>query len=346
MEIILDFEEKELKNKMAELGLKPFRANQVLTALYDGKKLEEISTISKNEKQIIAQNFQYNATEIYKVQTSKDGTQKFALKLFDDNIIEAVVMKYKYGNTICVSTQVGCRMGCKFCASTIGGLVRNLSAGEILGQVQVINNFLGGNLANRKITNVVLMGCGEPLDNYANVVKFLKLVNNEKWLGISQRNISLSTCGLVDKIYQLADDGFKINLTISLHSSNDEERKKIMPIANKFSIKEIITACDYYFEKNARRIYFEYTLCKGINDKEKNIQELKTLLKGKVCHINVITLNEVSERTLKAVERKEAEVFVQKLCDAGLSATLRRTLGEDIDGACGQLRKRLVEEKS
>lgn len=343
MEIILDFEEKELKNKFSELGIKPFRANQVLHSVYNGKKLFDISNISQQDKEIIAKNFYYNAVEIIKVQTSTDGTQKFAFRLFDNNIIEAVVMSYKYGNTICVSTQVGCRMGCKFCASTIGGLVRNLTAGEILGQVQVVNNYLGGNLENRKITNIVLMGCGEPLDNYENVCKFIKLVNDEKWLGISQRNISLSTCGLVDKIYQLVDDGFKVNLTISLHASNDDERKKIMPIANKFSIKEILKACDYYFEKTSRRTYFEYTLCKGINDGEKNIIELKNLLKGKVCHLNIISLNEVTERTIKGVNRSEANEFVKKLESVGLSATLRRTLGEDIDAACGQLRKKIMD---
>lgn len=347
MEVILNFDEKELKAKFKDLGIKPFRANQILQGIYAGKKLEELSTIPQNEKDVIAKNFFYDAVEILTVQTSKDGTQKFALKLQDGNIVEAVVMKYKYGNTICVSTQVGCRMGCKFCASTIGGLVRNLTAGEILGQVQAINNFLGGNISsNRQITNIVLMGCGEPLDNFDNVCKFIKLVNDEKWLNISQRNISLSTCGLVEKIYQLADDGFKVNLTISLHASNDVDRKKIMPIANKYSIKEILKACDYYFEKTSRRVYFEYTLCKGINDSDKNVEELKTLLKGKVCHINVINLNEVKERNLKAVKKGEASEFVKKLENAGLSATLRRTLGEDIDGACGQLRKRIIDENN
>lgn len=340
MKELLDFNEKELKEEFIKLGIKGFRASQILHSIYEGKTFEEIKNIPQNELEIIKNNFIYNLVKIHQTQKSKDGTIKFALSLFDGNIIEAVLMKYKYGNTLCISTQVGCRMGCKFCASTIGGRIRDLTSGEILGQVQVANNFLGGNLKDRKITNVVLMGCGEPLDNYKNVCKFIKLVNDEKYLNISQRNISLSTCGIVEKIYQLADDDFKVNLTISLHASNDEDRKKIMPIANKYSIKEILKACDYYFEKTGRRIYFEYTLCQGINDSDKNIQELHSLLKGKVCHINIINLNPVSERNLKP--SKNANKFVEKLEKIGLSATLRRTLGEDIDGACGQLRNKII----
>ena len=253
-------------------------------------------------------------------------------------------MQYKYGNTVCVSTQVGCAMGCKFCASTLGGKVRDLSAGEILAQVIIANREMGGNIKDRKITNIVLMGCGEPLDNYNNVTKFIMLVSAEKFINISQRNISLSTCGIVPQIIKLADDGFKVNLTISLHASNDDDRKVIMPIARVYSIKDILNASDYYFDKTKRRVYFEYTLVKGANDSEKNVKEWANLLKGKVCHVNVINLNEVKERNLKQTTKKVAEDFVQNLNNVGISATLRRSLGEDIDGACGQLRKRVMEE--
>ena len=342
---ILDYSENELKVRFEELNIKPFRANQVLRALFENKDLNDINNIPKAEKEIIEKNFRLEKTSIVKVQKSKDGTIKFGIALADGNIIEAVLMEYKYGNTLCISTQVGCNMGCKFCASTIGGKLRDLTSGEILSQVILVNDYLGGDLKARKITNIVLMGCGEPLDNYENVKKFIRQVSDSKYFGISERNISLSTCGIVEKIYQLADDGFKLNLTISLHAPNDEIRRKIMPIAKKYSIKEIIKACEYYFEKTKRRVYFEYALCDGINTGKDCVEGLANLLKGRVSHINVINLNAVEGKKLKGVTSKQAYKFVQDLCDLGMSATLRRTLGEDIDGACGQLRKRIMEEK-
>lgn len=344
MNNILDYSLEELKKEFVNLNLKAFRAEQVLYALYDGKNLENVSNISKADKQVVFDNFLVFKESVVKEQNSKDGTIKYAIKLFDGNIIETVVMRYIYGNTICVSTQVGCAMGCKFCASSLGGKVRDLTAGEILAQVIIANSRLGGSVKERQITNIVLMGCGEPLDNYDNVKKFINLISDAKFINISQRNISLSTCGIVEKIYKLADDGFKVNLTISLHASNDEDRKKIMPIARIYSIKDILKASDYYFSKTGRRVYYEYTLVKDVNDKERNIKELALLLKGKVCHVNVINLNEVKERDLKKTTRKNAEQFVKSLTDLGVSATLRRTLGDDIDGACGQLRKSIMEE--
>ena len=253
---ILDNTEEELKIKFKEFGIKSFRANQVLRALCEGKKIEDINNIPNNEKDLILSNFNVGKNSIQQVQKSKDGTIKFGISLEDGNIIETVLMEYKYGNTICISTQVGCNMGCKFCASTIGGKLRDLTNGEILSQIILVNAYLGGDLKVRKITNIVLMGCGEPLDNYENVKKFIQQVTDAKYFGISERNISLSTCGIVEKIYKLADDGFKLNLTISLHAPNDEIRKKIMPIAKKYSISDVIKACDYYFEKTKRRIYF------------------------------------------------------------------------------------------
>ena len=253
-------------------------------------------------------------------------------------------MKYKYGFTLCVSTQVGCRMGCKFCASTLHGLARNLSAGEILGQVLLVNRDLGGSRKNRQITNLVLMGSGEPLDNFDNVVKFIELISSGRGLNISQRNISLSTCGLVPGIYKLLEKDFNTTLTISLHATTDEERAKIMPIAKAYSIEEIIKACKDYYQKTNRRVYFEYTLIKGVNDSHEDIKRLSKLLKGFNCHVNVIPLNTVKERSLQGTSRLEAYKFVDDLKSQGISATVRRTMGEDIEGACGQLRNKILKE--
>ena len=254
--MLSDLTFEELVQYVKESGLPSFRAQQIFDAVYSGKQLEEITTFSTPLKEKIRND--YPKYKILKKFISKDGTQKFIVQFFDGNIVECVLMKYKYGYTLCLSTQVGCRMGCKFCASTLNGLVRNLSAGEMLGQVLLINKELGGSLKERMITNLVLMGSGEPLDNYDNVCKFVRLISNEKGLNISQRNISLSTCGLVDKIKQLSNEDFNITLTISLHASDDEKRKEVMPIANRWSIQEIIDSCKAYFEKTKRRIYFEY----------------------------------------------------------------------------------------
>ena len=345
MNNLLDLDEKEVKNTLNELNIKPFRYKQLIDACYQYKNYDEISNISKDEKEKLKNTFCLIPLSIYKIQKSIDGTIKFALKCTDNAIIEAVLMSYKYGYTLCISTQVGCRMGCAFCASTRNGLIRNLLPSELIGQILCINKYLAKDGVNsRQITNIVLMGCGEPLDNYENVTKFLKLVTNSDYIGISERNISISTCGLVEKIYKLADDGFKINLTISLHASNDDDRKKIMKVANAYSIKDVLKACEYYFEKTHRRVYFEYTLCKGVNDSIENVKQLYTLLKGKVAHINLITLNEVKESSLSAVNKKEAYKFCKELNDLGISASVRRTLGADIDGACGQLRNKIIDE--
>ena len=343
MNSLLDYSFEELKELLAPLNIKGFRVEQIFVALNQGKSFNEMN-IPQNIKQILSDNFISQPISILQKFISQDGTIKFLYRLSDNNIIEGVLMSYKYGNTLCVSTQVGCRMGCKFCASTLGGLVRNLTAGEILGQVVVANKFLGGKLGeDRKITNIVLMGSGEPLDNYDNVTKFFDLVTNEKSFHISERNISLSTCGLVPNIKKLADDGYKVTLTISLHASNDEKRKELMPIANKYSIKEIIDASKYYFEKTNRRVVFEYVLVLNKNDKHEDAKELASILKGFPTHINVIPLNNVEERELIGTTREKAAQFVNLLGKFGQSATLRRTLGEDIDGACGQLRKKYLD---
>lgn len=333
----------ELQDYVKSLALPTFRAEQIFDAVYSGKKLEEISNLPKGIKEIIAKD--YPKYEIAKKFVSKDGTEKYIIRLYDGNIVECVLMKYKYGYTICLSTQVGCRMGCKFCASTLGGRVRNLSAGEILAPIILVNREKGGSLKDRKITNVVLMGSGEPLDNYDNVVKFLNLVSSQKGFNISERNISLSTCGIVDKIYALADLEKSITLTISLHATTDEKRREIMPIANKYSIADILKACKYYFNKTGRKIYFEYTLIKGINDRDEDADNLARLLKGLLCHVNLIPLNPVKERTLVSTGRLFAYKFMDKLKEKGVSATVRRTMGEDIEGACGQLRNKILEEE-
>lgn len=337
--MLLDLSFEELSKYVVSLGEPAYRAKQLYEALTLGKNLEEISNLPKSFKAKIEA--EYPRYEVVAHLKSKDGTQKVALKFPDNSIVETVLLKYKYGYTVCVSTQVGCRMGCKFCASTLNGLIRNLSAGEILAQVLFFNKILGGTLKERQVTNVVLMGCGEPLDNYENVSKFLKLVSAPEGINISPRNISLSTCGIVPKIYQMADDGMLVTLTISLHAPNDEMRKMTMPIANAYKIEEILKACDYYFEKTGRRVYFEYSLISGLNDTDKAIEELAKLLNGRECHVNLIPLNSVKERHLIGATRKRAYYLAEKLEKLGVSATVRRTMGEDIEGACGQLRNKL-----
>lgn len=334
--ILQDLSLDELKNLIKERGESAFRAEQLYLGLMQGKRICDIN-ISKSLKDSLLDEFEDEPVKIIETLTASDGTEKYLFSLADGNIIEGVLMKYKYGNTQCVSTQVGCRMGCKFCASTLGGLVRNLTSGEILSQVLVVNA-LHKDGKKRGVTNVVLMGSGEPLDNYDNVLKFLKNISSERGINISTRNISLSTCGIVPNIYRLADEKMGVNLTISLHQTTDEGRQRTMPIAKKYSISEILKACDYYFKMTGRRFIFEYSLIEGENCSGENAEELIALLKGKVCHVNLIRLNEVEERSLKSISEKDAYRFLGLLEKGGLSATLRRQIGSDIGGACGQLR--------
>ncbi len=343
--MLTDLNFEEIKEYVKKIGLPAFRGEQIFDAIYSGKELQEISNLPQALKDIISADYpQYKIIQC--LESKEDGTRKYIVQFADNNIVECVLMKYKYGYTLCVSTQVGCRMGCKFCASTLHGLARNLSAGEILGQVLLVNKALGGSRKNRMITNIVMMGSGEPLDNFDNVVKFIDLVSTGKGLNISQRNISLSTCGLVPQIYKLMEKDYNITLTISLHATTDEKRAEIMPIANAYKISEIIKACKDYYEKTNRRIYFEYTLIKDKNDGEEDVKRLTKLLKGFNCHINVIPLNSVKERELEGTTRLFAYKFVDKLKACGLSATVRRTMGEDIEGACGQLRNKILRLKS
>lgn len=335
--ILQDLSYNQIEELVLSLGEKKFRASQLYTGLMLGKKISSIN-ISATLKDKLLSEYEDEPVKILKTLTSSDGTEKYLFALADGNVIEGVLMKYKYGNTQCVSTQVGCRMGCKFCASTLGGLIRNLSSGEILSQILVVNALHGGNLTKREVTNVVLMGSGEPLDNYENTVAFLKNVTAPAGINISARNISLSTCGIVPKIYSLADEGLSVNLTISLHQTTDEGRARTMPIAKKYKIDEILKACDYYFEKTGRRYIFEYSLISGENCEKEHADGLIKLLSGRPCHVNLIRLNEVKERTLKSTTEKQAYRFLGLLEKGGLSATLRRQIGADIGGACGQLR--------
>lgn len=339
MKILLDYNLTELRNVVAELGEKPFRGNQIYSNLVAGKSVSEMTDISKALKDKLLSVYADEPCKIIKELVSKDGTKKFLFALSDGNVIEGVLMKYKYGNTLCVSTQVGCRMGCKFCASTLGGLVRNLSAGEILSEVIAVNRHEGGTEKKRAVTNVVLMGSGEPLDNYDNVVKFIRLLSDENSLNVSPRNVSLSTCGLVPKMLSLADENLPINLTVSLHNPFDNKRKEIMPVANSYTVKEIIEACENYFLKTGRRYYFEYSLISGQNDTDECLTELLRILRGKPCHVNLIRLNSVKEKNLIGTNEKRAFEFMNKLNEGGVSATMRRRMGVDIDGACGQLRR-------
>ncbi len=250
-------------------------------------------------------------------------------------------MSYKHGNTICISTQVGCRMNCAFCASGLDGLVRNLTAGEMVGEVLAVNNDLGN--GDRQITNIVLMGSGEPLDNYDNVIKFINMISDANGINISKRNISLSTCGLCDKIYNLADDLGGVTLTISLHAPNDKIRGQIMPINKVYNIDEILKAVKYYFDKTGRRIIFEYSMIKGVNDSVDCAKELSLLLKGLPCHVNLINLNYVKEKGLQSSGKEPVQAFLKVLDKNGISATIRRTMGSDIEGACGQLRRKILK---
>ncbi len=342
---LLKHDLESLKTLVVELGEKSFRAGQIYKALHTGLDFFEMTELSKSLRERLQENYIAQPTKIIKTLKSSDGTEKFLFALFDGNVVEGVLMKYKYGYTLCVSTQVGCRMGCAFCASGLNGLVRNLDSAEILGEVISVNRYLGGGIGDkRKVINVVMMGSGEPLDNYQQTVEFLRLVSKENGINISQRNISLSTSGLANRMVDLANENLHVNLTVSLHSPFDDERQKIMPVAKAYSIKKILDACANYFDKTGRRYIFEYVLIRGNNDTERHAEALIQLLKGKPCHVNLIRLNEVKENALKSVTDKDAYRFMGLLEKGGLSATLRRRMGEDIDGACGQLRQRYIEE--
>lgn len=340
MNNLLDYTLDDLKVWMSENGESAFRGKQILSWIYKGvMDFEGMKNIPKSLIDKLKNNFTITMPEIIEVYKSElDGTEKFLLGFSDGNLIESVLMRYKHGNSICISTQVGCRMGCKFCASTIEGRVRNLTAGEILSEVIAVQNYIG-----ERISNIVLMGSGEPLDNYDNVLKFLEIVSADYGLNIGQRHITLSTCGIVPKIYELADKEMSITLAISLHAFNDEKRKEIMPIANKYTISELLEACRYYLKKTKRRITFEYALVKDVNDGREDAKALGKLLSGMLCHVNLIPVNEIKENSFKRSSKKTIEDFSEILKSNGIEVTTRREMGSDINAACGQLRRSYIE---
>lgn len=327
----------ELKEEMILIGEKDFRAGQIYGWLH--KKLvtsfEEMTNLSAVLKEKLSERYEIVNINTVDIRTSKtDETKKFLFELNDGNVIESVWMKYQHGNSVCISSQVGCRMGCRFCASTIDGMIRNLRASEMLEQIYRIQMITG-----ERVSNIVIMGSGEPLDNYDNLLKFLELISDSNGLNISLRNITVSTCGLLDKIYKLAEKRLQITLALSLHAADDETRRSLMPIANKYSIKELLEACDYYYKSTGRRISYEYSLVSGVNDSEEHALALSGLLKGRNCHVNLIPVNPVKERQFIRTNRDRVVKFKNILEKSRINATIRRELGMDIDGACGQLRR-------
>lgn len=331
----------QLTSTILDLGEKKFRALQIYQAIHKNlaDEIDDITNLSKSFRERLKSDYKIGKVEIAKKLESKiDDTVKYLFRLEDGNIIESVFMKYKHGNSVCLSTQVGCRMACSFCASTKRGLVRNLEPSEILGQIYTIKKDMKEN-----ITNIVLMGSGEPLDNFDNVVRFLNIINSKDGQNISYRNITLSTCGVADKIYDLADLKIPVNLAISLHNPFDSERGEIMPISRKFSIAEVVEACEYYFDKTGRRITFEYTLIDKVNDSREHAEKLAEICSKLNCHVNLIPLNEVKEYEEKKSGKDSIENFRNVLKQLGVNATIRRELGSDIDAACGQLRIDYIE---
>lgn len=336
----------ELEALFSQWGEPRFRAKQVFSWLSRGVRPQDMTNLPKTLRNRL-ETIHFDGAEIYaRFVSQKDGTIKYLFTLSDGNIVEGVLMRYHYGNTLCISTQVGCRMGCAFCASTLEGCIRNLTPGEMLSFVALANADVPKEEGHeRSVTNIVLMGSGEPLDNYDNTVKFLKLVSAQEGLGISPRNISLSSCGLVPRIETLPNDAPHVTLSVSLHAPNDDIRNKLMPINKAYSISQVLGAAKKYADTTGRRVIFEYALVKGLNDSLQNAAELAARLKGINCHVNLIPLNPVKERNLLGTSRKDAETFRGWLEDKGVSATVRREMGTDIDGACGQLRRRVLLQK-
>lgn len=330
-------------DKLTELvlscGEPRYRAEQIFSALYRGaKSFDDLKNVPKSLKEKLKEDYFISFAEIEEVYVSKiDGTRKYLLKLSDGSYIETVLMKYSHGYTICVSSQVGCRMGCKFCASTLNGKTRDLTPGEISDQILAVSEDAGV-----RISNIVMMGIGEPFDNFENVLKFLSNITSEKGVNIGMRHITVSTCGIADKIRILADKKLQLTLSISLHAASDDVRSEIMPINKKYPIAELLAACDYYVSKTNRRISFEYTLISGVNDNKEEAQKLSKLLRGKLCHVNLIPVNAVSETGFKRSERANVEKFRDFLEMRGIPATIRREMGSDINAACGQLRNKKI----
>lgn len=338
---IKSMSQQDLEELLAGIGEKPFKAKQIYEWLHKKIVLDyaEMTNIAKPLREKLEQTHPLTTLKIVEVQESKlDGTKKYLFGLPDGHVIECVLMKYKHGNSVCISSQVGCRMGCVFCASTIGGLTRNLQTSEMLEQIYTILRHTG-----ERVSNIVIMGTGEPLDNYEPVVRFLRMISAETGQHISQRNITVSTCGIVPKIRALADEELQITLALSLHAPNDEKRAQLMPIARKYRLHEVLEACQYYYQKTKRRLTFEYSLVSGKNDTPEDAKALAALIKGMNCHVNLIPVNPVRERKFVQSDKRNVEKFKIKLEKYGINVTIRREMGRDIDGACGQLRQRYLE---
>ncbi len=334
----------ELKEEMESLGEKPFRAKQLYEWMHKKQAVyyDEMTNIPKKLTEKCASHYTYTVLTPVRVQESKaDGTRKYLFELPDGNMVESVLMRYKHGNSVCISSQVGCRMGCKFCASTLDGLERNLIPSEMLDQIYAIIRHTG-----ERVSNVVVMGSGEPMDNYDNLLKFITLLTDENGLNISQRNVTVSTCGIVPKMRELADAQLQITLAISLHAATNEKRRQLMPIADRYSLYELMESCTYYFERTGRRITFEYSLVRDVNDTDEDAKHLTELLDGLNCHVNLIPVNPIKERDYVQSERRAVEAFKNKLEKNGINVTIRREMGRDIDGACGQLRRRYMERST
>ena len=337
MKNIKDYDLEQLKQELTNIGEKPFRAEQIFKWLYVEKvhSFDEMTNLSLELREKLKQNYDMCNYSIVRKLESKDGTKKYLFGLSDGNAIESVLMQYHFGKTVCVSSQIGCKMGCKFCASTGIAFVRSLTSGEIVEQIIAIEQDIG-----EKISNVVFMGIGEPFDNYDNVMNAIKILNNQKGLNIGARHISISTSGIVPKIYQFADENVQCTLSISLHSANNETRSSMMPVNNAYNIQELIKACKYYISKTNKRISFEYALAKDNNDNQKAADELVELLHGMLCHVNLIPINKIENGKYIKSSNENIIKFRDYLNNKGITATIRRELGSDIDAACGQLRRK------
>lgn len=334
---------EQLKEEMLLIGEKAFRAKQIYEWIHVklAGSFEEMTNLSKQLRAKLAQEYEIYPVEMLERQISQiDGTNKFLFRLRDDNVIESVLMRYQHGNSVCISSQVGCRMGCRFCASTLDGLQRNLTPSEMLGQIYEIQKLTG-----ERVSNVVVMGTGEPLDNYENLLIFIRMLSDEHGLNISQRNITVSTCGIVPVMEKLAKEKLQITLALSLHGSTQEKRRELMPVANKYELSEVLKACDDYFEKTGRRMTFEYSLVHGVNDTDEDAKELISILGRRNCHVNLIPVNPIKERNFEKPSKKSAFNFKNKLEKSGINVTIRREMGSDIDGACGQLRRRYAQRE-
>lgn len=330
----------QLTEVLETMGEKKFRAKQMYQWMHVrlAGSFEEMTDLSKALREKCEQSFTYTSLEVVQVQESKiDGTRKYLFGLSDGNVVESVWMKYKHGNSVCISSQVGCRMGCRFCASTLDGLERNLTPAEMLDQIYSIQKLTG-----ERVSNVVVMGTGEPMDNYENLLTFIGMLTDENGLNISHRNVTVSTCGIVPRMRQLAERKLQITLALSLHATTDEKRRKLMPIANRYSIAELMEACAYYFEQTGRRITFEYSLVGGVNDTDEDAAELTALARPLCCHVNLIPVNPIKERDYVQSTGARIQAFKNKLEKNKINVTIRREMGRDIDGACGQLRHKTI----